>query len=86
MKQNLQVSQKGGLYINETFLDSCHLGVLPWIAILLNLYGIAVFEQMINVLFTIQSYNNVCSIHNCLLYKNPGNESPLVAKHETFNI
>ena len=30
--------------------------------------------------------NNLHSTHNDLLCKNPGNESPLVAKNEKFNI
>ena len=31
-------------------------------------------------------FDNLYSIHNCLLCKNPGNESPLVTKHEKRNI
>ena len=30
--------------------------------------------------------NNLHFSHNCLIYKNPGNEPPLVTKNEKLNI
>ena len=97
-------------------LSICHLVVLPWMAILLNFDGIALFEQLIHIarfikmwvfvrvcvsayvrvsfnkvevalhiyfhsLFHIP-FNNLYSIHNCLLCKNPRIESFMVIKNE----
>ena len=40
-------------------LSTCHLGVLPWMAILLNLaifYGTVLFEQLINIARYIETW------------------------------
>ena len=100
-------------------LSTCHLGVLPWMAILLSLET-DLFQQLINIARFIElwmflrlcvsayvcaafnqlevalqiychsllhtPFNNLYSIHNCLLCENPGYECPLVTKNEKINI
>ena len=86
---------KDGLHINEKpvrFSISqwlpCPLTILCF-ALDGNHFKYILFEVALQIychslFYTL--FNNLYSIHNCLLCKNPGNVSPLVTTNEKFNI
>ena len=67
------ISQNGGLHINKKLLDSRKVRMCVYQSKKQkSLYTYIVIH--------FAPFNNLFSTHNCLLCKNPGNESPLVTK------